>query len=169
MKKSIAILLTIIIVVVAVSYIILQNHYPIKYSNIIDKYSYLYHLDKSLVYSTINVESSFKCDSVSKSNAMGLMQLLPTTADDVANRLNIIKYDIFDPDTNIMFGCYYLRYLLDIYDQNIDYTIMAYNAGLGTVNSWLKNDILDNEIPYKETRDYLKKIKFNMKIYNIKL
>ena len=100
---------------------------------------------------------------------MGLMQLLPSTANDIANRLNILEYDIFDPNTNIMFGCYYLRYLLDLYNQNIDYAIMAYNAGLGTVNDWLKNNILDDNIPYKETKDYIKKIKFNMKIYNIKL
>lgn len=150
-------------------YIYLNVNYPVKYENVIDKYSKEFNLDKSLVYSTINVESSFKPNSVSKSNAMGLMQILPTTANEIANKLNITNYDILDVDTNIHFGCYYLRYLLNLYDQNLTNTLMAYNAGLGTVNNWLQNNISINNIPYTETKNYVKKIIFNQKIYNFKI
>ena len=168
MKKSIIILLIIILVMVAALAAISYISYPLKYTELVTKYSTKYNLDPSLVYSTINVESSFNSDSISKSNAMGLMQLLPTTANDIATRLNKFEYNILDPDTNIEFGCYYLRYLLDMYNGNLDYAIIAYNAGLGTLNNWLENNISMDDIPYQETKEYLKKIKFNIKIYNIK-
>lgn len=128
----------------------------------------MYNLEPSLVCSVINVESRYNPNSVSKAGAIGLMQLLPTTANDIATKLNMSDYDLYDIDTNIHFGCYYLRYLFDIYS-NQKMTLVAYNAGLGTLNTWLIRDPDLENIPYKETKDYLKKINFNEKIYKIKL
>lgn len=141
---------------------------PIKYFKTIKKYSSMYNLEPSLVCSVINVESRYNPNSVSKAGAIGLMQLLPTTANDIAIKLNISDYDLYDIDTNIHFGCYYLRYLFNLYG-NQKMTLVAYNAGLGTLNSWLTSDPNLENIPYQETKNYLKKINFNEKIYKIKL
>lgn len=129
----------------------------------------MYNLEPSLICSVINVESRYNPKSVSKAGAIGLMQLLPTTATDIATNLNISNYDLYDIDTNIYFGCYYLRYLFDLYDGDQKMTLVAYNAGLGTLNTWLIKDPNLENIPYKETENYLKKINFNEKIYKIKL
>ena len=169
MKKSILIPLLILILLMAVIGIIYTTYFPLKYSDIVDKYCKIYNLSPSLVYSTINVESGFNPNTVSKAQAIGLMQILPTTAEDIASRLEIAEYDLYSPETNIQFGCYYLRYLIDMYSGDIDTAIVAYNAGLGTVNEWRNQNILPDNIPFKETRDYIKKIKFNQRMYSTKL
>ena len=103
------------------------------------------------------------------------MQLMPSTAQYLANKLNLEYSDIYDIDTNIHLGCYYLSLLIDKY-QDVDVALCAYNAGPKTVDMWLKNANYSqnsktlNVIPYPETRNYLRKIKvfrtFYTKIYN---
>jgi len=147
--------------------------YPLKYSEYIGKYSSEFELSSTLVSSLINIESSFNKMAESNAGAKGLMQLRDSTAKEIANKLNIDNYtesEIFNEEINIRFGCFYLRYLLDYYKNNLDLALCAYNAGMGTVNSWIKNaenfekGIL-KKIPYKETENYLIKIKNGKKIY----
>ena len=144
--------------------------YPIKYEEIVFAMAEEYELPKELIFATINVESKFKKDAVSSKGAKGLMQITDATADYIADRLGYGSYDIFDESTNIEFGCYYLNYLFSRFEHQ-DTVIVAYNAGETVVRSWLKNpEYSDNsktlkEIPYKETREYLRKVKRNSLAY----
>ncbi len=160
-----------LIFVVSGYYLVLRKVvYPLEHKEIVFKYADKYNLDKSLVYAVIKVESSFDEKAVSKKGAKGLMQITDSTANYIATRLKKQNFDIFEPQVNIEFGCYYLRYLIDRF-RVIDTAIIAYNAGEGKVGEWLENSeysvdgkVVD-KIPYKETREYLKKVKDSLSVY----
>ena len=136
---------------------------PINYRNEIKFYSNKYELDTNLIYAVINTESSFNPNAKSKSGAMGLMQLMPKTAQHVADCLNVETFNLFLPETNIAFGCFYLKELINKY-KNINTALCAYNAGSGNVDLWLKNNEYSKNgkeisfIPFIETRNYVRKI-----------
>ena len=79
-------------------------------------------------------------------------------------------YDFTDPETSIMLGCHYLRHLIDIYG-NVDTALAAYNAGMGNINSWLKNPDCSKDgktlyyIPFPETRSYVQKVNESWEYY----
>lgn len=147
--------------------------HPIKFENEIKTYSKLYNLDAGIVASLINVESSYKENSKSNKGAIGLMQIKLETAN-YLNELNgknlITENELFDTKTNIKYGCEYLRYLINKFD-DIYTSLAAYNAGETRVRSWLKNGDYSsngttlNLIPFEETNNYVKKIKNNLKFY----
>ena len=146
--------------------------FPRKYNDLIDKYANEYNLDKYLIASVINIESRYDTNSVSKAGAMGLMQILPSTAFDIAGRIGIEieKNDLFNEEINIQLGAFYLRYLLDLFDGNIDNTLSAYNWGLSNVKNWINEGNIDDtgtitNIPVSETSNYLKKFKANKFVY----
>lgn len=129
-------------------------------------------LEPSLVYAVMKAESGFDEDAVSRSGAVGLMQLRPTTAEFVCNRSGI-GYEsgkLTDGEYNIRLGCLYLKYLMEKFPAR-DTALAAYNAGEGTVGDWLSDASCSNDgvnlsrIPYPETRAYLKKIKNFRKMY----
>lgn len=158
--------------VISFSIFIFLNLFPKKYEDQITIYAKKYSLKKSMVASVINIESSYKKDSVSDVGAIGLMQLLPTTAFDCANRLGIEidEDEIFEPEINIELGCYYLSYLLDLFDENIINALCAYNWGLGNVKDWIELGHVDDsgtitEIPVSETKNYIRKYKVNIFVY----
>ena len=182
-KKTIKIITGLIIIlliifilfkVIKVQEIILKSIYPTKYSEYVEKYSQQNGLDKYLVYATIKAESNFNPDVTSASDARGLMQLMEETA---VERSNIIEnnsveaYDLYDPETNIKLGTSYLSYLLNLYDGNVVLAITAYNAGLGNVEQWVKDGVIKSDgsdienIPYKETSNYVRKILKNYQMY----
>lgn len=144
--------------------------YPMKYEQEVIKCSKKYDLDGYLVLSVIKVESSFKHDAVSAKGAMGLMQMLPSTAEFVASKLRVDDFDLFDANTNIEFGCYYLRYLIDKFD-DVYIALAAYNAGEGRVSSWLADydvEKIDDDlsyIKYSETKQYVIRIKKTLSKY----
>ena len=113
----------------------------------------------------MRVESNFKSDAVSKVNAKGLMQVLPDTAKHVAKLLNVNvnSVDLNDPETNVKFGTYYLKYLMQNFS-NMDTVYAAYNGGIGNVNTWLKDSKYSNDgvslynIPSAETKNYVNKV-----------
>lgn len=148
--------------------------HPLKFENEIIASSIKYDLSPKLIASIINVESSFKENSRSNKNAIGLMQIKLTTANymkELNNSKPITELELFSPSTNIDLGCQYLRYLINKFD-NIDTAICAYNAGETNVRNWLKSGVysLDGKtlmyVPFLETRNYIKKVNENIKYYN---
>lgn len=152
--------------------------YPIKYSEYVTKYSEEYNVDSYLIYAIIRTESGFKEDAQSNKDAFGLMQIIPTTGEEVAKKLKMKDYtqeDLINPETNIKIGTWYIKYLIGKFDGDLDLAIAAYNAGMGKVREWLGNPEYSPEgklvnIPFPETENYLKKVtkSYNMykKIYN---
>lgn len=178
-KKLIAVLVAcIVIIIVAFKFIkvqdiVLKQIYPKKYNEYVEKYASQFNVDELLVYAIIKAESNFKYDIVSSSNAIGLMQLLDATAKETAENLGI-EYktqDLYDPEINIMLGIKYYSELLYEYDNNYLLALTAYNAGTGNVQKWIENDIIKPDgsdlenIPYKETNNYVRKIVRDYEIY----
>ena len=123
----------------------------IAYNETIAEAADLYRLDPHLIRAIIRAESAFNPLAVSRAGAQGLMQLMPA----VAEELNVL--DPFDPRQNIFGGARYLRWLLDRNDGNLDLAVASYNAGPGAVDRY-------NGIPpYRETRDYVKKVNLFLK------
>ena len=139
------------------------------YLKCVEYYSNKYGIEKELVLSIIKTESNFNPKAVSQKGAIGIMQIMPKTAEFIARELKVNSYDLFNYDTSINFGVYYLSYLSKKYkDEHI--VICSYNAGETRVNSWLKLGLLnDNKTPYKETTNYLKRVKFRKKLYSLML
>ena len=138
--------------------------YPKKYADIVERYATLYDLSPHLVFAVIKAESGFDPNAVSRVGAMGLMQIMPSTflwLTDLTDE-ELEPDRLYDPEVNIRYGCYFLRYLLDIYE---DETLMlaAYNAGMGNVAKWLaseeysENGRLTN-IPFEETKNYINRV-----------
>ena len=150
------------------------KNYPINYIEEIQKYSNEYGVDPKVVLAIMRVESNFKSDAVSKVNAKGLMQVLPDTAKHVAKLLNVNvnSVDLNDPETNVKFGTYYLKYLMQNFS-NMDTVYAAYNGGIGNVNTWLKDSKYSNDgvslynIPSAETKNYVNKVNKALKAYEI--
>ncbi|MBE5756240.1 MAG: lytic transglycosylase domain-containing protein [Clostridiales bacterium] len=137
--------------------------YPKKYQNLVETASVEYDIDKYFIYSVIKVESSFNERVVSSKGAVGLMQITPSTAEYIAKLKGIKEYDLFDAKTNIDFGAFYLKYLINKF-QVIETVVVAYNAGETRVSAWLKDNRFStdgkrlNYVPYKESREYLEKV-----------
>jgi soluble lytic murein transglycosylase-like protein len=105
-----------------------------------------YRLDPTLIRAIINAESAFNPFAVSSAGALGLMQLMPSMAEE----LNVL--DPFDPRQNILGGSQYLRDLLDRHHGNVDLAVASYNAGPGAVARYRGIP------PYRETRNYVKTV-----------
>ncbi|MGI5842084.1 MAG: lytic transglycosylase domain-containing protein [Christensenellales bacterium] len=149
--------------------------FPMMYKTQILKESYNNNLQPQIIASLINVESSFQKDAVSKRGAIGLMQVMPSTAQWVAGKIGLpySEEKLFDVSFNIAVGSYYLKYLINKFG-NLSLAICAYNAGETVVNSWLKIKELSSDgktlqsIPYEETKNHLEKFNFNLKTYEKK-
>lgn len=145
-------------------------NYPTKYEEYVVKYSKKYKVNPVLVYSVIKVESNFNPDAKSNVGARGLMQIMEDAYDWIKFRLNDNKStgydDMYDPETNIKYGTYYLSYLMDKYDNSIQLTAAAYHCGMGLVDSWIEDGTIDknhfdvNDIPDEndQTSYYVTKI-----------
>ncbi len=149
---------------------IAKKQYPIKYQDIVEKYAQEFSVDKNLVYAIIRTESRFDPYAVSTAGAKGLMQLKDDTAVECSKKLKIaaeIPDDLYEPDINIKFGCYYFSVLYKQFNENLDYAIMAYNCGRGNVNKWIKEGKLNEnyEIAFPETESYLSRVKNAYRIY----
>lgn len=140
--------------------------YPYPYKQTVEKYSALHGVDPYLVISVIREESRFKPKSISPKGAVGLMQLMPDTAREIAVWLkeDFEEVDLTEPDDNIRYGTWYLASRSKEFSGNTILTLASYNAGIGRVNTWLRespkdiNSYLIEDIPYKETREYVLKV-----------
>ena len=197
MKRNIVISIILVFIILLLSFIgvIIYDKikYPIKYKEEIELASEEFGVENYVIASIINVESGFDKNSISNKGAVGLMQIMPSTGEWLIKKLisnqgykvadddfsvNLINSnkdtsELLDVSTNIRLGTYYFSYLLDKFS-NFDVAICAYNAGEGRVNSWLADSNYSSDgktlkkIPYNETRNYLKKVKLNLQIYQKK-
>ena len=123
-------------------------------------------LDPAWPAAVILAESSYQPEAVSHANAQGLMQLLPDTAGWIAGKFDETYAEgcLFDPDTNIKYGCWYLGYLLRRFDGNLVCATAAYHAGQGQVDAWLENPEYSDDgaaltrIPSEATDTYVKRV-----------
>ena len=170
--KILVVAVVILILIIILRNIIIKINYPQKYSQYVEKYAKEYKVDKELIYAMIKAESNFKAEAISNKEAIGLMQLLESTAYEVAEEIKkeITKEEILNPETNIQLGTKYLANLLNKYN-NIELAVAAYNAGIGNVDNWLSEGIIQESgqdienIPFKETNNYVRKILRDYKIY----
>ena len=135
-----------------------------------------YGISPELVLAVIRRESKFDSKAVSKAGAMGLMQLMPSTGLWIAEMLRMRemnKEELFDSDTNIKLGCWYINYLLKRNDQSFIGAISAYNAGMSRMEGWRRrfkpreNPLIALElIGIRETREYVKGVLEDALIYN---
>ena len=139
---------------------------PLFHQDIIEQSALKYNIDPLLISALIRAESHFFHKARSNRGAIGLMQLMPATARELADEHTMRGYtdrDLEKPDVNIRLGVYYLHKLLDAFNGNETLAIAAYNAGLGTVQLWYRqNPIIALEpadIPYAETRAYVDRVK----------
>jgi soluble lytic murein transglycosylase len=144
----------------------LPYSFPFGFGDIIEEAVDSRGVDKYLVAAVIREESRFDPDAVSWAGAMGLMQLMPATAYKVKKDIKLSLKDsseIHDVNKNILLGTHYLSILIKEFKE-IAYAIAAYNAGENALKRWMakynKNDIVEfiENIPYKETRLYVKKV-----------
>ncbi|HEX2924864.1 MAG TPA: lytic transglycosylase domain-containing protein [Ruminiclostridium sp.] len=175
--KIFGVLLTLAILAVLgilASRYVLESLYPLKYTGYVEKYSREYNLDKHMVYAVIKAESSFNSQAVSPRDAKGLMQIMDSTGDWAAKKMNIKHFDpsmLLEPETNIRIGCWYLSYLLKQFHNNTVLALAAYNAGSGNVSKWLKDPEISADgknlsiIPFQETENYVGRIQKYYKMY----
>ena len=141
-----------------------QLAYPRLYSQEIATAATDYNLPEYLIYGLIRSESFFDADVSSHAGAVGLAQLMPATAGDIARKLKIEDFDLQDPATSVNFGSFYLAELIGRLDNSIIDALYSYNAGITNVRKWkrmfpdLPPDLTVELIPFTETRNYGKKI-----------
>lgn len=168
MKKLIKFIIKLFIIIFLVELVYLY-FIPKKYDDIIDKYSTEYNVDRSLVKAVIFKESRFKETAVSSKGAIGLMQLMPSTALWLMNKLKIEDYKIESADNNIRLGTYYLSYLMNLMDSDEEHALLAYNAGPENAKRWVNSEgyskeDMDNYVDFNETRKYVREIKLTKNI-----
>lgn len=145
--------------------------YPVYMAEDINTAASKLNIDPYLILSVIREESYFNEKAKSRTGASGLMQLMPQTANYMLNMLNAPSAaDIEDARTNLYLGCNYLKYLKNRFDNDL-MIVAAYNGGEGSVNKWLKNfegsdyDEFIEDIPFEETRNYVKKVFRTYRMY----
>jgi soluble lytic murein transglycosylase len=139
---------------------------PLRHEDIIRQQATSKHLDPALIAAVIYAESKFNPRD-STTGAKGLMQIQPATARFIAHRSGGTEFQIADlaePQVNISYGSYYLRYLLDRYDGNATLAVAAYNGGETNVDQWISDSgrgragFRGQDIPFAETRAYVERV-----------
>lgn len=171
-------LFTLILIVLIILFLfrlpsLLERSFPLHFTPLIIHYSQQAGVDPVLVAAVIKVESAFKKEAVSSKGALGLMQLMPETAVWLAAEKGggAADIDLLQPETNIDLGVHYLKYLLDLFPTEYA-ALAAYNGGPTHVKRWLNDGIWDGswansqQIPFGETRSYVRKVELMRRIYN---
>ena len=151
-----------------------KTAYPLEHTDAIRDGARRYDLDPTLVAGVIYAESRFDEHALSSQGAVGLMQILPETAAQIADESGGVTFtaaDLEDPRVNIRYGSYYLRHALDAYDGDVRAAVASYNAGMGAVSEWRATAAAEGhalrirDIPYPETRAYVKKVLEARRVY----
>ena len=140
--------------------------YPMEYTDLIRRYAGDNGLEPAYVASVILAESSYDPQAVSSVNAQGLMQILPDTGEWIAGKFDetYVEGCLFDPDTNLRYGCWYLGFLMDRYGGDMTCASSAYHQGQGTVDKWLRDPSISEDgltltsIPSDATKTYVQRI-----------
>lgn len=172
--KLLIIIIILFVIIIVAKTIYLTIKYPILYTNFIKEYSNQFNVDPYLVAAIINVESSYDKKAMSNKEARGLMQISKTTGEWAGKELSIENFNLellFQPETNIMIGAWYLNKLSEEFNGNTQLILAAYNGGSGNVTKWLKDErycedgVYLKKIPFQETEDYVVKVLKNYDIY----
>jgi soluble lytic murein transglycosylase len=148
---------------------------PISYQESIVYYAEQNKLDPFLLAAVIKTESNFNSQAVSSKGACGLMQIMPDTGQWILKQMgepSTGKDPLFDPNTNIKLGSWYLATLAGEFQNDYVLTLAAYNSGPGNVREWLAAGSFNGEvteisqIPYPETRSFVQKVLKYQKIYS---
>jgi soluble lytic murein transglycosylase len=145
----------------------LELRFPLEHAELVAENAKLHGIDIAWVFAVMRQESAFMSNARSHAGAMGLMQLMPATARQVAK--NVLKtrpprrQDLFEPDTNIALGSAYLKQMKQKLGDSAVLATAAYNAGPHRVTRWLPEETLPADIwielvPFKETRGYLRRV-----------
>lgn len=141
--------------------------FPLPYKELIFTQAQKRGLDPYLVSAVIFVESKFDPGAESSSGALGMMQIMPTTGQWVAQKLNLKGFreeDLYDPQVNVTLGCWYLANLREEFGNNLVIILAAYNGGRGNVKQWLQEERWTGEhntvgqIPFPETKNYVLRV-----------
>ena len=141
---------------------------PLRHDDIVRQQAADKDLDPALIAAVIYAESHFRNGQTSSAGAIGLMQVTPATARDIARRsggTTFVTGDLHDPQVNISYGSYHLRYLIDHFGGNEAFAVAAYNAGEGNVDRWIAEarvqgrELSPAAIPFPETRAYVEKVR----------
>jgi soluble lytic murein transglycosylase len=153
--------------------------FPQAFKKLVEKYADETGLDPALLYGLIRTESAFQSDIISRAGAMGLTQLIPSTAEEMAARIRRGGgpdytaedggLDLNDPEVNIHLGAYYLSYLMGRFEDT-RLSLLAYNGGMGRVQRWydadnLPPDLFLESVAYTETRDYGRRVMAAAAVY----
>jgi soluble lytic murein transglycosylase len=152
-----------------------RSEYPLRYPVIVRTHARTYDLDPALLAAVIYNESRFHAHVRSARGAIGLMQLLPSTAEGIATRTGGTRFvpsDLYDPELNVRYGAWYLRHLRRHYHGRRDamrLALAAYNAGMVNVDSWVAETPRGRplRIPdaFAETRAYLNGVEHARRVY----
>lgn len=176
--KHIRLLVAVLLIYAAVLNIpnLLKLLYPIEHKEIIIKYGQMHKVDPLLLAALIKTESNFEPRAESRKGAKGLMQITPSTGEWIAKTIGVNNFNedmLFDPETNIMLGSWYIEHLTNYYKGSFELVFAAYNGGRGNVDKWLKDKNLSSDgitldtIPFSETKNYLEKLRKNYNIYKM--
>lgn len=141
--------------------------YPLYYKGLLQKHTTTYEIDPLFVAAMIREESRFNADIVSYAGAVGLMQIMPANGPEFASRLKIPQYSksmLYNPDINIQMGAWYMKSLMNQFDNNHALAAGAYNGGPGRMRRWIKGkqipdlDEFIEDIGIDQTRRHIKKV-----------
>lgn len=172
-RKGVAFLIIFLLIICVFSYALFVAGLSTQYFFTIKEELARYdtRLNERIILSIIKTESNFNKNARSNKGALGLMQIMPTTAKYIINGMakenRRINGNLFNEKDNIAMGVWYLAYLERKFN-SLDYVLIAYNAGETIAKRWEKEGIKPSEIPYKETRNYVKKVNFYYENYSIK-
>jgi len=148
--------------------------FPLPYRADLERFSKQNSLDPFLMAALIRQESEFNAKALSRSNARGLMQIMPATGRDLSRRLKITTFTtakLYQPVMSLQLGTFYLRTILDNLNGNWEATLAAYNAGLSRAHSWMSwaefrepAEFVET-VPFSETRNYIKSVLRNADVY----
>lgn len=169
---GIVLLVILALVVAAFFFLEREKRLPFEHEEIIYECASDYDVPPEVVFSVIYAESGFREQALSGRGAMGLMQLMPATYEELCHKIGIDSdaCSPYEPSVNIRCGTYYLHELYVMFGR-WELAIAAYNAGLGNVQSWLSSDTYaDGEgglkrIPFPETDAYLERVLENIPLY----
>ena len=141
--------------------------YPLYYTDLLQKHTTKYEIDPFFVAAMIREESRYNAEIVSYAGAIGLMQIMPATGQHIANRLKMPKFSknmLYQPDLNVQMGTWYMKSLMDQFDNNHALVAGAYNGGPGRMRRWIKAkqipdlDEFIEDIGIDQTRRHIKKV-----------